>query len=267
MKNKKKIYNRIEIAIILVLCAVMIVLDVVKIEYLSDQLRNALLSKIIQQTCGSIAGILLLRRLNVKLFEKPSNWLYLIPCFIIAIDNFQFGAFFKGELTLVRKEPVDFILFGCYCLLVGLFEECIFRGVIFSVLAGVFPQNKKGFLLTYVVSSVVFGLAHIINGVSIQIAYTILTGGLFAFCLIKTKNIFCCAAVHGVYNFCGLLFSAEKDLGLGNGVVFNMETVITMLIVSIIIGIFVVYKVFTYKEAERLELYEKLGVKPQEADT
>ena len=112
--------------------------------------------------------------------------------------------------------------------------------------------------MTYVVSSVVFGLAHILNGVSIQIAYTILTGGLFAFCLVKTKNIFCCAAVHAVYNFCGLLFDE-----MGTGAVFDVGTAVTMLIVSVLVGIFVLWKVWTYSEEERTSLYQKLGVVKQ----
>ena len=263
MKERKKVYNYIEIAAILILCIAIIVLEIVKVQFLSDRLRNTLFSKIIQQTCGAIAGILLLKRLELKLFSKitANGWLYLIPCFIIAVDNFQFSAYFNGYLDLARKEAVDFILFGIYCLTVGLFEEFIFRGVIFSALADVFPKNKKGFLLTYVISSIVFGLAHIINGVSIQILYTMLTGGLFAFCLIKTKNLFCCAAVHAIYNFCGLLFGTEQNLGLGYGIVFDKGTVITMLIVSVLVGLFVVYKVLTYTEAERADLYEKLAIK------
>ena len=94
----------------------------------------------------------------------------------------------------------------------------------------------------------------------IQVLYTILTGGAFAFCLIKTKNILCCAAVHGTYNFCGLLFGAENALGLGNGVYFDKGTVVTMLVVSIAVGLFVLWKVFTYPEKEREELYNRLGL-------
>lgn len=242
----------------------MVVLDFVTVEYVTDRLRNALLSKIIQQTCGVVAGILLLRHLKIKLFGNFSkSWLFLIPCFIIAIDNFQFSSYFNGNMSLARTDAIDFILFAGYCLTVGLFEECIFRGAIFSVLAGIFPKDKKGFIYTYVVSSVVFGLAHIVNGISIQILYTILTGGLFAFCLIKTQNLFCCGAVHAIYNFCGLLFGSEKDLGLGNGIVFDSGTYVTMLIVSIIVGLFVVYKTWTYSEEERVELYANLGLETE----
>ncbi len=263
--HSKKIMNIIEVMAILLFCIAALVLDFVSIPYLKDGLRNKLLSKIIQQSCGGIAAILIMHRLNICLFSRPQNWLYLLPCLIIAIDNFQFFAFFSGKMQLIHTHPLDFILFGAYCLAVGFFEECIFRGIIFSLLANGFPKNKKGFLWTYVTSSLIFGVAHIFNGFSLstllQIGYTVLTGGLFAFCLIKTKNILCCAFIHAVYNFCGLLFDTENALGLGTGVVFDIGTVITMLVVSVMVGIFVLYKVFTYPEKERVELYKKLNVK------
>lgn len=266
MRNytKQKLKNTLEIVAIVVLCLASIVLDFIKIPYLKDNLRNALLSKVIQQSCGIGAAIFIMLRLQIKLFGKPTNLLYLIPCLIIAIDNFQFYAYFNGKMQLVNTHPLDFILFGGYCIAVGLFEECIFRGVVFSLLASWFPKNKKGFLWTYVISSVIFGFAHILNGFSlgtlIQVGYTILTGGLFAFCLIKTKNILLCAFIHAVYNFCGLLFETEARLGLGAGVVLDLGTSITMLVVSILVGIFVLYKVFTYTDKERIELYQKLGI-------
>ncbi len=247
---------------IVLLCAVTLVMDFVKPSILSDGLKNRLLSKIIQQSCGSAAAILLMRRLKIKLFGKIEKWLYLIPCLIIAVDNFQFWSYFSGNMQLLRKGAADILLFAGYCLCIGLFEELVFRGILFSVFAGLFSKDRKGFLTTYVLSSVVFGLSHLLNGISgatiLQVGYTVLTGGLFAFCLIKTKNILCSALVHGVYNFCGLLF--DKNY-LGSGVVFDLGTVLTMLIVSIAVGIFVLYKVWKYSEEERIELYRRLGLK------
>ena len=143
-EKQKKIWNIVEITAILVLCVATLLLDYVKPVYLENELRNRFLSKIIQQGCGVIAAVLLMRRLKIQLFGMPQNWLYLIPCLIIAIDNFQFSSYFHGNMELVNNEPLDFLLFGGYCLSVGLFEECIFRGVIFSVLAGYFSKDKKG---------------------------------------------------------------------------------------------------------------------------
>ena len=268
--DKKKICHAVEITLILILCAITLLLDFVRISYLSDELRNKLLSKFIQQACGAIAAGLLLHRLGIRLFGKPQQLLYLIPCLIIAIDNFQFYAYFSGKMELVHKEAVDFILFGLYCLSVGLFEELIFRGIIFSVLASRFSKDKKGLWQTFIVSSLIFGAAHLFNGFSmgtlLQVGYTMLTGGLFAFTLMKTKNLFCCALIHSVYNFCGLLFDSSERMGLGAGVVLDLGTALTMLVVCVSVGIFVLYSVKRYDRAEQTELYEKLGISIKEAD-
>ena len=260
--KRQSIWNVLQIVLIALFCALTVLFEFWDVKLVSDTFRNKMLVKIIQQGRGAIAAILLMLRLKIRLFGKPQGWIYLIPCLIIAIDNFQFSAYFNGKMTLIRNGALDFFLFGAYCMLVGLFEECIFRGIIFSVIAGLFSKDKKGFLYTYVVSSLVFGCAHLLNGISgaviLQVGYTCLTGGLFAFCLIKTQNILCCAAIHGIYNFCGLLFDE-----MGTGAVFDVGTAVTMLIVSVLVGIFVLWKVWTYSEEERTSLYQKLGVVKQ----
>lgn len=257
-RKQNNIRNILEIGVITILCVFTVILDFVEIPYLNDPFRNKMLSKIIQQSCGGIAAILLMLRLNIRLFGKPQHWLFFLPCLIVAFDNFQISAFIQGKMELVRTSPADFLLFTGYCLAVGFFEECIFRGIIFSVLASLFPQNKKGLLLTFVCSSLIFGAAHLLNGFSWQVGYTILTGGLFAFCLIKMKNILFCALTHAIYNFCGLLYDSNF---LGSGVVFDAGTVWTMLIVSVCVSIFVLIFTFKYPEDERVELYSRLGIK------
>jgi hypothetical protein len=47
---------------------------------------------------------------------------------------------------------------------------------------------------------------------------------------------------------------------MGTGVIFDMGTVLTMLIVSVVVGAFVLWKVWTYSNEERTMLYKKLGV-------
>lgn len=261
---KKRIGNIVEIAVILILCGVTILLDFLKITYVENELWNKFLSKIVQQGSGILAVILLMRRLKIKLFGIPQQWLYLIPCLIVAIDNFQWSSFLSGRMELVHNSPVDFLLFGGYCLSVGMFEECIFRGIIFSVLAGWFSKDKRGLWQTYILSSLIFAAAHLLNGFSLgtimQVGYTFLTGGLFGFVLLKNKNLLCCGFVHALYNFCGLLFETSARMGLGNGVVFDVGTVITMTIVSVLAGLFVLRSVYRYSDEERGILYKKLGI-------
>ena len=120
-QTQNKIRNIIEIALIAILCLLTVVLDFVNIPYLKDEFQNRMLSKIIQQTCGGIAAVLLMIRLRIRLFGKPQKWLFLIPCIIVALDNFQFSAFIQGKMQLARTSAWDFILFAGYCLTVGFF--------------------------------------------------------------------------------------------------------------------------------------------------
>jgi hypothetical protein len=123
--------------------------------------------------------------------------------------------------------------------------------------------------LAVLISSLIFGLSHLLNiftgadvaATFLQIGYSILTGGMFAFALIKTKNILFSVLLHAVYNFGGLLFSKQ---GLGMGVVFDTPTAVMMAVVAVIVGIFVIIKLVTYPDEEREYLYKKLGIKIKE---
>ncbi len=253
------------VGVILVCCALTAVFDFVKIPFTGAGIYDRLLGKILSQGFGSVAVILLLLRGGSKLFGKPTKLWALIPCLIIAIDNFPFAAYFADKMELTHTNVSHFLLFGSYCLLVGLFEEIIFRGIVFAVLANRFKKTKKGFLLTYLLSSALFGATHLLNlfagaGVGptlLQVGYSTLTGGLFAFALIKTKNVLIPAFIHALYNFCGLLFTST--VGLGTGSVLDFPTAMTMLAVCVPVGLFVVYKVWKYPETERIELYSRLG--------
>ena len=262
VKNKRN--DKREVALILLLCCITILFDFITIRYTQNDLHNRYISKIIQQSIGTVAVIILMKRLNIQLFGWPQKWLFLIPCLIVAIDNFQWSSYLNGRMELLNSQPIDFILFGLYCLSVGMFEECIFRGVIFGAVAGRCTKDKKGLWRAYIISSLIFGAAHLFNGISgatiLQVGYTFLTGGLFAFVLLKTKNIFCCGFIHALYNFCGMLFESSERMGLGNGVVFDLGTVFTMLIISVLIGLFVLNSVKKYSIEEQTELYKKLGI-------
>lgn len=253
---------------LVVLCAVTLVLGVVNIPYTSDNLRNAWIKQGLSNTVGVIAAVIALIYLKTGLFRKPSKVLHLIiPC-IVALNNFPYFSYFSGNMQLLRTSAGDILLFAWYCLSIGFLEEFIFRGVLFSLLADCFTKDRVGLIKTFVISSLIFGLAHLINLISgagvgatlLQVGYTTLTGGLFAFVLIKTKNLLCCAGVHALYNFCGLLMDSQTRLGLGAGVVFDVPTVVLTVIIAIIAIIYVLYYLFTYKETERTVLYSRLGI-------
>ncbi len=264
-ESRKRIRKGLEIAVLALLCALIVLMDFVDISIIKDEFRRRMLTKIIQQSVGSVVAVWCMLRFAIRLFHPMENWLHLLPCLVVAVNNLQWWAFFDGKMQLVRTEGVDILLFALSCLLTGLFEETVFRGILFSLLAGTFGKDRKGFLWTVTLSSVIFGLSHLFNGLSasvlLQVCYSVLTGGLFAFCLAKTKNVLCCALIHSVYNFCGLLFDLQ---GLGSGVAFGIGTMVMMTLIDVAVGIFVIYKLWTYPEEERKALYQKLNVKNKE---
>lgn len=269
----KKIIKYGKYALIAVLCLAMLLFEFIpelkSIQFTQDAVYNRLISLSIPLALGGIAVWLISAELGMKLFDKPEKLWVLLPAVIIAVDNFPWLAYFADKMTLTHTQPLHFVLFSAYCLLVGFFEEVLFRGILFSLIASLFQPTKKGFLLTYVVSSVAFGLVHLLNvftggggAAVLQAGYSILTGGLFAFVLIKTKNILFPAMIHAVYNFCGLLFTSE--VGLGSGSVIDVPTGIMMAVVSVLVGAFVLYSVWKTSETEIQELYRRLGVKTKQ---
>ena len=99
----------------------------------------------------------------------------------------------------------------------------------------------------------------------LQAGYSTLTGALFAFALIKTKNIFIPAFIHALYNFCGMIYTKD-GLGVSSMLDFDIGTIIMMTLISIAVGIYVLISVLKYKEEDRIDLYKKFAVTPTEKE-
>lgn len=263
--TKEQISEKIAFAVIVLLCAIMAVLSFADITYTDAERRNAIIRATVPQLIGVFAVAGMLTRGKTGLFKKPTNLAYMVPCLLVAVNNFPFCSYFAGKSELVYTQTAEILWFALYCLSVGVFEEFVFRGIVFPLFAGYFESNKSGLIKTFLFSSVTFGAVHLFNifagaGIGptiLQVGYSTLIGGLCAFALMKTKNLIFPAITHAVYDFCGLLLS--NDLGLGNGVYFDLPTGIMMAVVGVAAGVFVLYSVWKYSDEERVELYGRLG--------
>ncbi|MBQ6576083.1 MAG: CPBP family intramembrane metalloprotease, partial [Lachnospiraceae bacterium] len=102
---------------------------------------------------------------------------------------------------------VMFLMF----IFVGLFEEIAFRAVINDAVIYRFRDKKYVFVLSAVCCSLLFGAAHVIGAdLSSPLAWgqalgKTLSAGVFGLTLLmlywKTRNIWACGVVHGVYDF------------------------------------------------------------------
>ena len=106
-------------------------------------------------------------------------------------------------MELIHKEPLDVILFGLYCLSVGLFEECIFRGLIFRNLYGKSPWAA------YLISMIAFACIHILGYIGLysplELVLALLqylpAGLCLAWSYTRADTIFAPIIIHAAVNY------------------------------------------------------------------
>ena len=123
--------------------------------------------------------------------------LFYIPLLVLLTANLWYGA----AMNLSPMETVLYIL-SMFC--VGFLEEMIFRGLLFKAMA------KDGVKTAIIVSSVTFGIGHIVNLFNgsgaellpnlLQVVYAIAIGFAFVMIYVKTGSLLPCILTHSVFN-------------------------------------------------------------------
>ena len=126
-----------------------------------------------------------------------AKMLYYIPLLVLLTANLWYGA----AMNLSPLETVLYIL-SMFC--VGFLEEMIFRGLLFQAMA------KNGVKSAIIVSSVTFGIGHIVNLFNgsgaellpnlLQVMYAVAIGFAFVMIYCKTKSLMPCILTHSVFN-------------------------------------------------------------------
>ena len=120
-------------------------------------------------------------------------------------------------------------------LLVGFIEEVIFRGFLYKMMAN---DNKR---LAIIVSSLTFGIGHIINLLNgaavvttlIQVCYAIVVGFLFVIIFEYGKSLWPCIITHSLTNSLAL-FSVENSIT-------GYIAPIILIFVSVIYAMWIIY--------------------------
>ena len=206
----EKIFNKFETLI----CLLLIVLYVVINSFCMQNFGVADYRSAIINTIFSIALLILviaLKRLSYYGFNKVKdfkNYLYFIPLAIIISVNFWTG-------ININNTKGEIIFHFLTMLNIGFIEEVIFRGFLFKMMA---KTNVKSAII---VSSVTFGIGHIVNLLNgadlvatlLQICYAISVGYLFVIIFYKSKSIFPCIIAHSLNN-CFSIFNVENTVSL-----------------------------------------------------
>ncbi len=231
-----KIYDKSEIAF-----AVMwIVIYVVGLS-LADNLSGSIgIHKIISMPlCLILTLTLIIWAAKNGLLEKYGlkppktdykSYLYFTPLIIICSTNLWAGV----TLNFTVLETVLYVL---SMLCVGFIEEFIFRGLLFNAM------KKDGLRSAVIVSSLTFGIGHIVNLLNgamvaetlLQICYATAIGFLFTIIFHKTNNLYPCIIAHGIVNSLSA-FGVERD------VMYGTITAIVLVIVSIAYALWIIKK-------------------------
>lgn len=123
------------------------------------------------------------------------KYLYFLPLVVIASVNLW------GGISLRMSVP-ETALYVVSMLCVGLIEEVIFRGFLFTALC---KENVKR---AVVISSLTFGIGHIVNLINgaeilttlLQICYAVALGFLFTIIFYRSKSLIPCILTHSAIN-------------------------------------------------------------------
>ena len=239
----------------------------------ADAFREAdaeLLEMAVSRILGGAVFLCLLIYLDFRLLALRRSGLFglllSVPAFVIAVNNFPLLGLKSGTVTVTAETP-RILLFALAVIGIGLFEEIAFRGVVFPTLLRKIleklrakapenpriPTETKAFLLSIVLTSVIFGLVHLLNlfvggspgAVFLQIGYSFLIGGMCAIVLLKTRCIWIPVLIHAIYDFGGLMFRY-----LCEGRLWDTPTVILTTVLGILAGIYFLVLLFRVRPEE-----------------
>ncbi|MBE6732326.1 MAG: CPBP family intramembrane metalloprotease [Ruminococcaceae bacterium] len=232
----KKIFDKHETLI----CILLILLYVVINSFCVQNFGIADYRSALVNTVFSVLLFLLivsLKGLTYYGFTKVNNikdYWYFIPLLFIVSVNFWNG--------IKLDNSIDEILFHVITMLnVGFIEEVIFRGFLFRMMA------KDSVKAAIIVSSVTFGIGHIVNLFNgadllptlLQICYAMAVGFLFVIIFYKSGSIIPCILAHSLNNSFSI-FGKENEFSLYIGSLF-------LIVVSTVYAICISKKSKQYK--------------------
>jgi membrane protease YdiL (CAAX protease family) len=237
----KKLYEKSELYFALVWIGIYIILNGVA-EYVSQMMGT---EKLI--TAPVFIGISLILLFQIKKYGETEKYglckfkgnarqfLYFLPLIAISTTNL-WGGF------ALKFSPLETALYIISMLCVGFIEEVIFRGFLFKALC------KKSIKTAFIISSLTFGIGHIVNLLSgaelfstlLQIAYATAIGFMYTVVFYKGKSLIPCIISHAVINMTSA-FTVESES--------TPATISAIVLIVISVG----YAVILLKRGNRLE--------------
>ncbi len=226
-----KLYRKSEITFAILWIAAYVVLS-----SLADQLSEAIgiMKSVTVVLHIAMSLILFFWIKNNKLGEKygfcrcavpAKRFLYYLPLIIIASTAFW------GGIKPQYGFPDGLLYFISMCC-VGFLEEVIFRGLLFRAI------EKDNLKTAVIVSSLTFGLGHIVNlfngsgrdpiSSAVQIVFAVLVGFVLVMIFLRGKSLIPCILFHAANNALKV-FSAEEYLNPQTEILLNLVLIVVVL--------------------------------------
>ena len=248
MKLLKKLYDKSKIWF-----AIIWILAYCFFMSLGDGLSSLLgVEKSITLALGLLLSLLLLLFLKkndllcdfglCKSSASAKSMLFYIPLVLMLCVNIMFGM----RLNYGILETILYIL-TMFC--VGFHEEVIFRGLLFGAM------KENNFKAAVIVSSLTFGIGHIINLVNgsgadlisnlLQVVYATAAGFMFVMMYCNEGSLIPCIVAHGLFN--------ALSAFIGEGASEPMGKITSAVILTVITSAYAIYLAFTLKKRKNTE--------------
>ena len=165
------------------------------------------------------------------------SMLYYLPIFVMLTANIWYG-------VRINYGALESALYVLSMFTVGLLEEVIFRGLLFEAM------RKDSLKAAVIVSSVTFGIGHIINLINgsgsellpnlLQVVYATAAGFMFVMMYYKSKSLLAPIVAHGVFNALSAISNEASAT--------NETRILTALLLTAITGSYALYLALSTKE-------------------
>ena len=169
---------------------------------------------------------------------SASKMLFYIPVLVLLTANLWYG-------VKSNAPPIETILYILSMLCVGYLEELIFRGFLFRAMA------KNGIRSAIIVSSITFGIGHIINLFNgsgaelipnlLQVVYAMAVGFMFVMIFYRTNSLIPCILTHSIFNSLSIF---------SNNAVTMQAEIISCVLITLLSGAYAVYLALMVKSKE-----------------
>jgi membrane protease YdiL (CAAX protease family) len=239
--------------------------------YLSDHWFDLSVAKqisaIVVRSILIVTTLMCIIQLRLLHFTGLDHWKNIknIQATMIALVFIMVGI--SNNWNTYITAGVDLVLlFAISTLAVGVFEELLFRGLVFPLLIRSFSKSKSAFLWSAILSNLMFGLMHFINifsqpenvvGILSQVFFATSIGVFFCGLMVRTEHILIPILIHALVNFG---FGADEIKGITeikeastSGVNWNSLIPTTLFFSFIFAG-----GIFMIQKADQPHLLEKL---------